>query len=322
MDTLTSINVFRQVVESGSFVGAAEQLDLSTAMVSKHIMSIEKRLQVKLLNRNSHKLSLTEPGRIYFERCKGILQDLERTEHELESLSSAPCGTIRIAFCETCILGLANVLAEYRLRWPQVVLDISFVDRTVDLVEEGYDLGFRLVSDEALPAGVIARRVRAVPFRIAASRSYLESHGIPKVPEDLSQHDFVTVGDAEPLSLETPRGTVEIPLRVALRCRTLAEVAISVAGGVGLALLPAAVFHDSAFGNVLRPVLTDFGLKEFNLYLLYPGRKFLPFKTRAFIDLVLESGAKNREPLQAPFAANRSRCPPEEPVVALANLRH
>ena len=100
MDTLTSINVFRQVVESGSFVGAAERLDLSTAMISKHVMSIEKRLRVRLLNRNSHKLSLTEPGKLYFERCKGILQDLEKAESEMESLSSAPlrhpaCGLLR-----------------------------------------------------------------------------------------------------------------------------------------------------------------------------------------------------------------------------------
>ena len=116
MDTLTSINVFRQVVESGSFVGAADRLDLSTAMVSKHVMGIEKRLGVRLLNRNSHKLSLTEPGRFYLERCKTILQDLHNTELELESLSSAPRGTLRIAFCDTCIpgLGLASVLAEYR----------------------------------------------------------------------------------------------------------------------------------------------------------------------------------------------------------------
>jgi Bacterial regulatory helix-turn-helix protein, lysR family len=113
MDTLTSINVFRQVVESGSLVGAAERLDLSTAMVSKHVMSIEKRLRVRLLNRNSHKLSLTEPGKLYFERCTGILQDLEKAEQEMESLSSAPCGTLRVACCDTCIpsLGLAGVLA-------------------------------------------------------------------------------------------------------------------------------------------------------------------------------------------------------------------
>src|SRR5215469_15229247 len=140
MDTLTSINVFRQVIESGSFVGAAERLDLSTAMVSKHVMAIEKRLRVRLLNRNSHKLSLTEPGTFYLERCKAILQDLRKTELELESLSSAPRGTLRIACCDTCIpsLGLASVLAEYRRRHPEVVLDVSFIDHPVDMVEEGY----------------------------------------------------------------------------------------------------------------------------------------------------------------------------------------
>src|ERR1700757_5303294 len=103
MNTLTSINVFRQVVELGSFVRAAEQLDLSTAMVSKHVMAIEKRLGVKLLNRNSHKLSLTEPGRFYFERCKSILNDLQETEHEVESFRSAPRGTLRIACCDSCL---------------------------------------------------------------------------------------------------------------------------------------------------------------------------------------------------------------------------
>jgi DNA-binding transcriptional LysR family regulator len=320
MDTLTSINVFRQVVESGSFVGAADRLELSTAMVSKHVMAIEKRLNVRLLNRNSHKLSLTEPGRFYLERCKAILQDLQKAELELEALSSAPRGTLRIAFCDTCIpgLGLASVLAEYRRRWPEVVVDISFLDRTVDLVEENYDLAFRLIHDESLPAGVVARRVRSVPFRLAASRAYLERNGVPKVPEDLSRHDFITAGGPETLSLETAQGTVEIPLRVALRCRTLADVAMTVAGGMGLALLPAALLNDPAFVNVLRPALPEFRAKEFHLYLLYPGRKFLPFKSRAFIDLVLESGAKNREEQQTGLAASRRRGMAEERIEALA----
>ena len=309
MDTLTSINVFRQVVESGSFVGAANRLDLSTAMVSKHVMAIEKRLKVRLLNRNSHNLSLTEPGRFYFERCKGILQHLQKTELELESLSSTPCGTLRIACCDTCIpgLGLASVLAEYRSRYPEVVLDISFVDRAVDLVEDGYDLAFRIVGDEALSAGVVARRVRPVAFRLAASRAYLEQHGVPKVPEDLGRHDFVTTGGLEALSLECPQGTVEIPLRVALRCRTLADVAITVAGGVGIALLPAALLNDPAFVNVLKPVLTECHLKQPTLYLLYADRKHVPFKARAFIDLVLPSADKKPEQTPTALATHRGR---------------
>ena len=319
MDTLTSINVFRQVIEAGSFVRAAERLDLSTAMVSKHVMAIEKRLRVRLLNRNSHKLSLTEPGKLYFERCKGILQELEKAEQEIESLSSAPCGTLRVACCDTCIpcLGLAGVLAEYGRRWPEVVVDISLVDRAVDLVEEGYDLALRLITDERLPAGIVARRVRTVPFRLAASRAYLQRHGVPKVPEDLGQHYVVTAGGPELLSLKGPQGLLEIPLQVALRCRTLAEVAITVAGGVGLALLPATMFDDPAFVNVLRPVLTESCLQEFTLYLLYAARKHLPFKTRAFIDLVLEFGAGNREPTHTTCAATRTRYLPQGRAAAL-----
>ena len=320
MDTLTSINVFRQVVESGSFVGAADRLDLSTAMVSKHVMAIEKRLKVRLLNRNSHNLSLTEPGRFYFERCKGILQDLQKTEFELESLSSTPCGTLRIACCDTCIpgLGLASVLAEYRRRYPEVVLDISFVDRAVELVEEGYDLAFRIVGDESLPAGVVARRVRPVAFRLAASRAYLEQHGVPKFPEDLGRHDFVTTGALDALSLEGPQGTVEVPLRVALRCRTLADVAMTVAGGMGLALLPAALLNDPAFVHVLRPVLTECHLKGSTLYLLYADRRHMPFKARTFIDLVLESSGKSQAQKQTRLAANPRRRIAQEQVEALA----
>src|SRR5882724_9884036 len=110
VDTLTSIKVFRQVVESGSFVAAAERLDLSTAMVSKHVMHAEKRLGVRLLNRNSRTLSLTEPGRVYFERCKTILEDLEATELELGSLGATPRGTLRIT-CPSWFDGS-------RVSWP------------------------------------------------------------------------------------------------------------------------------------------------------------------------------------------------------------
>ena len=320
MDTLTSINVFRQVVESGSFVGAADRLDLSTAMVSKHVMAIEKRLKVRLLNRNSHNMSLTEPGKFYLERCKAILQDLQKTELEMESLGSTPRGTLRIAFCDTCIpgLGLASVLAEYRHRYPEVLVDISFLDCAVDLVQENYDIAFRLVHDESLPAGVVARRVRSVPFRLAASRAYLEKNGVPKVPEELGRHDFVTASDDDSLSLETPQGTVEIPLRVALRCRTLADVAVTVAGGMGVALLPEALINDPALSHVLRPVLPEFRAKEFSLYLIYPGRRFVPFKSRAFMDLVLGSAAKSPQSKRPVAALNRGRYMSSQPLQAMA----
>jgi len=127
VDTLMSIKVFRQVVESGSFVAAAERLDLSPAMVSRYVMQVEKRLGVRLLNRNSRTLSVTEPGRVYFERCKTILDDLEQTELELGALGTVARGTLRIS-CPSWFAGqrMADALAEFRRR----IIDRRCVDRS------------------------------------------------------------------------------------------------------------------------------------------------------------------------------------------------
>src|SRR5215469_8804055 len=159
-------------------------MDMSTAMASKHVMHVEQRLGVRLLNRNSRSLSLTEPGRVYFERCKTILRDLEETEMELGVLGSTPSGTLRVT-APSWFAGqrLANLLAQYRQRHPQVVVDVSFEDRFVDLVEEGCDLALRVTvsgapNPEAIPGGLIARPVRAVPFLIGASREYLKRKGV------------------------------------------------------------------------------------------------------------------------------------------------
>ena len=181
MDTLTGIKVFLQVVESGSFVAAADRLDVSTAMVSKHVMNAEQRLGVRLLNRNSRTLSLTEPGRIYFERCKVILDDLEEAELELGSLGSTPRGTLRVT-CPSWFASqrLARLLVEYRARFPDIVVDVSFEDRFIDLVEDGYDLALRVTSRlESLPAGLIARPVRSLPFLVVASREYIKRNRSP-----------------------------------------------------------------------------------------------------------------------------------------------
>jgi DNA-binding transcriptional LysR family regulator len=293
MDTLTSIRVFRQVVESGTFVAAAERMDLSTAMVSKHVMHVEKRLGVRLLNRNSRTLSLTEPGRVYFERCKSILEDLEATELELGSLGTAPRGTLRVT-CPSWFASqrMADNLAEFRRRYPEIVVDMSFEDRLVDLVEEGYDLALRVSRDGALPPGLIARPLRTMSFYIAASREYLKRNGAPDSPEDLAHHDFVAVGNLDTLQLTRPKGKIQVAMRVVLRYRSMGGVANAVAAGIGLAPLPAVLFEDPMFKDVLKPVLTDCPLQEPTLYAVYVSRKHLPLKIRAFIDFVQDVASK------------------------------
>jgi DNA-binding transcriptional LysR family regulator len=289
VDTLTSIRVFRQVVESGSFVAAAERMDLSTAMVSKHVAHVEQRLGVRLLNRNSRTLSLTEPGSVYFERCKTILDDLEATELELGSLSTVPRGTVRIT-CPSWFARqiLADRLAEFHRRCPEIVVDVSFEDRLVDLVQEGYDLALRVTRESSLPPGLIARPIRPIPRYIAASRDYLKRHGAPKSPEDLAHHDFIAIGDVSAIPFSTPNGKIAIPLRVVLRYRSVAGVANAVAAGIGLAPLPDILFEEPQFQGVLTPVLMDYPIEEGTLYVVYVSRKYLPLKIRTFIDFVAQ----------------------------------
>jgi DNA-binding transcriptional LysR family regulator len=166
MDTLLSMKVFRQIVESRSFVGAAERLNLSTAMTSKHLMFLEKHLGSRLLNRSSRRLSLTESGKLYFERCKVILEELEEAELAVGSVSGVPRGTLRVTAPSWFVTRrMVDVIAAYRQLYPEVVVDISFEDRLVDLIEEGYDLALRATGDEP-PAGLIARPLRLMPFVI------------------------------------------------------------------------------------------------------------------------------------------------------------
>jgi DNA-binding transcriptional LysR family regulator len=298
VDTLTSIKVFRSVVELGSFVAAADRLDLSTAMVSRHVMHVEQRIGVRLLNRNSRTLSLTEAGAVYFERCKTILDDLETTEVELSALGSCPRGTLRVT-APTWVAGqrLANLIAQYRERYPEIVVDMSFEDRLVDLVEEGYDLALRVTrSPEELSPGLIARPLRPATFYIGGSQEYLGRKGVPKSIDDLQHHDFVAVGNLNSMTLRNSKGVIEVPMRVALRHRSMTGVANAVAAGIGLGPIPALTFEDPVFKGVLVPVLTEHAFAEATLYLVYVSRRYVPPKIRTFVDFILESAGRFPEP--------------------------
>jgi len=291
MDTLNGIKTFRQVVESGSFAAAAHRLDISTAMVSKRVMHVEQRLGVRLLNRNSRALSLTEAGRVYFERCKTILEDLQATELELGCLGHAPRGTLRITSPSFAAGGqLAIRLAEYGRRYSGVLVDASFEDRFADLVEEGYDVALRIVSSpDSLPPGLIARPIRRVTFYLAASRAYIERRGAPGSPADLAGHDFVAVDRFNSLPAACPKDGLETPPRIALRCRSIGGAANAVAAGIGVGPVPAVVFEDPLFKDVLVPILPEFPLQETTLYILYVSRKFVPLKIRTFVDFIVDA---------------------------------
>jgi DNA-binding transcriptional LysR family regulator len=172
MDTLLSMKVFLQVVESGSFVGAAERLSLSTAMTSKRLMLLEQHLGTRLLNRSTRSLRLTESGRVFFERCKVILEEVEKAELAVGSVSGVPRGTLRVtAPTWAASRRVVDMVAAYRQRYPEVLVDLSFEDRFVDLIEEGYDLAIRATAHE-LPAGLIARPLAQAPPSLCNLRQW------------------------------------------------------------------------------------------------------------------------------------------------------
>jgi DNA-binding transcriptional LysR family regulator len=290
-------------VELGSFVAAAERLDLSTAMVSRHVMHVEQRIGVRLLNRNSRTLSLTEAGAVYFERCKVILDELEATELELGALGTTPRGTLRVTGPSWAAgQRLADLLADYRRRYPDVVLDMSFEDRVVDLVEEGYDLALRAVrSASSLSPGLIARPLRPASFYLAASREYLECKGVPTSPEDHERHDFVAAGNLSSVTFAAPKGPLEVPMRVVLRYRSVGGVANAIAAGLGIGAVPALLFEDPVFRSTLVPVLPEHTLGDVTLYVVYVSRKYVPLKIRTFVDCVVQG--VSRFSLPRPAAA-------------------
>jgi DNA-binding transcriptional LysR family regulator len=185
---------------------------------------------------------------------------------------------------------LADLLAEYRRGYPEVVVDLSFEDRSADLVDEGYDLALRITSSpDCLPAGVIARPIRPATFCLAASHDYIKRRGAPKSLEELAHHDFVATGD---MLNCVPRPAAaqkcDVPLRVVLRYRSMDGVANAVAAGIGMAPIPEVLFEDPAFRDVLVPILPNYPLWQATLYAVYASRKFVPPKLRTFVDFIVE----------------------------------
>lgn len=288
MDTLLSMRVFREVIESGTFVTAAERLSLSTASASKHLMSLEKRLGVRLLNRSTRRQSLTEAGQIYFERCKAILEDLDQAESAIGSYGLTARGTVRIS-CPSwmAIHPMAEFIAAHRVRYPDVVVDVNFDDRFTDVGQEGYDVALRITRG-ALPRGVVARRMRVVPFVVATSAAYLKRRGMPKSPQELASHDSVMIGGGQSWHFQGSGGFLEVPARVISRSASAIGAAHTLSKGIGIAPLPSSMLENPPFQGLLCSILEDYPLHRPTLFAFYERRGPQPMKIRTFVDHLTE----------------------------------
>jgi DNA-binding transcriptional LysR family regulator len=290
MDRFQAMLVFSTVVDSGSFAGAAEALDRSPAAVSRQVAQLESRLGVRLLNRTTRRISLTDEGEVFLGRARQLLEDLSEAEAEITQRSTEAIGRLRVnAPVSFGILHLAGLWGDFMERHPRLRLDITLSDRTADLVEEGFDLAIRIgrLHDSSL----VARQISSTRLVLCASPAYLERHGRPEHPRELADHavwsySYFSLGDE--WRFEGPEGRVSVHLRPTLHTNngdTCREGAI---GGHCIALQPAFLTAGDIEAGRLVELLPAYRAGTLGIHALYPSRRHVAPKVRLMIDYLAE----------------------------------
>src|SRR6478735_1899352 len=291
MDRFQALTAFARVVEAGSFAGAAERLDVSVSSVSRLVADLEAHLDARLLNRTTRRLSLTESGQAFFERCVQLLADLEEAEVAVSSASVVPRGTLRL----TCsaIFGarhLAAAIAAFSARHPQMRFDVELSERVVDIVEEGFDLAVRVGATGS--QNLVGRLIGTTRIVCCAAPSYLARHGEPKEPEDLARHVCLTYEYSPARNVWTFRDSEgrERQVRIAgsLHANNGHFNEALAAEGVGIAREPDFIVGPDVRAGRLTPILRGFEPPPLNIYVVYPSRRHLSAKVRAFADFLVE----------------------------------
>lgn len=291
MDRLTALTVFRQAVDLGSFAAVARRLGLSPAAVSKNIGELEAHLGVRLLNRTTRRMSLTEAGSLYYDRIARALDDITEADLSLGSLQEEPRGLLRVTAPVTLTLltPLSTAIPEFLRRHPELTLDLRLDDRQVDMVEEGFDVAIR-GSGTVADSSLVSRRLLSTPYVVCAAPSYLARSGTPQEPEDLGTHSCILFAFAtRPDEWAFRRGDRSLRVPVSGRYRVGSSLAIRDAlhAGFGLGLMPRIYVEDDLANGSLRAVLGDWSAGELSVQALYPSRRHVPAKVRAFLDFVV-----------------------------------
>ena len=291
MDRLAGIQVFAQVVESGSFAKAADRLGLSASATSRHVAELETHLQSRLLNRTTRRVSLTESGRAFYERAVQLLADLAEAEQEASRAAVSPRGTIKLTTAINFgVRHVAPAVAAFLARHREVSFDISLSDRIVDLVEEGFDLGIRIGAPGS--QNLVARKLGETRLVPCAAPSYLAARGSPRVPEDLANHDCFTYEYSQPPDQWRFRGpdgaerVVQVSGR--LHCNNGDLLVEAAARGAGITFEPAFIVGPDLRAGRLVPLLQEFVPAPVPIFAVYPSRKHLSAKVRVFVDFLAE----------------------------------
>jgi DNA-binding transcriptional LysR family regulator len=290
MDILTCMKAFAAVVEAASFTRAGERLDMSKAMVSKYVGVLEDHLGTRLLNRTTRRLSLTESGQVYYERCLQIIADVAEAEQAAGQLTAIPRGTLKIAMPVSFgTIKIGPLITEYVRQYPEVKLDISLADRKVDLIEEGFDLAIRIGS---LPeSGLIARKLAVDRTAVCVAPAYLKQHGRPQKPEDLRRHaclNYTYASSGDEWYLKNDREEFVVPTGGPIKANNGDMLRLAALGGGGIIWQPRFIVEDDLRTGRLVEVLTNYSTVELGIYAIYPSRKHLSAKVRTFVDFLVE----------------------------------
>lgn len=287
MDRIDGFRIFVRVVETGSFSRAARDLGVTQPTVTRHVAALERHLGVRLLNRNTRRLSVTEPGRTYYERGKSLLELFEETQSLAGGRQAPLQGRIRIgtsvAFGRRIVTPL---ILGFMREYPRVEVDLSFEDTYVDLVDRGLDVAIRMgkLADSSLGA----RYLGLNPWIAVAAPAYLKKHGAPKVPQDLPQHNvlvYSTVqGDDHLHFIDRRNSRVSVRVHGSLRSNNLSSILAAVRDGMGVAALPVYVAARSLSTGHVKRVLADFSLPSQEIHAVYPSPRLVPGKVTALID--------------------------------------
>ena len=288
MDRFVGMAVFAKVVESASFAAAARHFNTSPTMVSKHVRRLEERLGVRLLNRTTRRVSATEVGQNYYERCLRILSEVEDAERAASDLQAAPRGLLRVT--SSVAFGahqLAPAIADYLVAYPDVSVDLILEHDYLDLVEERIDLAIRhgQLSDSSL----ITKKLNAVDSVLCASPGYLAANGTPQRPRDLVKHNCLiyTYAASAAWTFTDPNGKAEV-IRISghLLANSGDALLAFALKDMGIVLAPDYLVADALSAGRLTRLLSKYKTPATPVYAVYPHSNFLSAKTRTFIDFL------------------------------------
>ena len=299
MDRLTAMQVFTKVVELGSFAKAAERLGMSTSACSRQIADLEAHLDTRLLNRTTRRLSLTESGRAFHERCVQLITDLEEAELSARAGRERPRGTLRI----TCPVNfglryVSPLVGPFLQKHPDVRIDVSLSDRMVDIVEEGFDLAIRI--GESRSTSVIARKLGESQLIACAAPAYLKKHGTPKTPEQLTDHICMLYEYLNPRNewrfVARDGKEHRVRLTGSVQANNGDMLASAAVQGLGVCCEPDFIVADDLARGRLKRILPDYAAPVTSIHAVYPSRRHLSAKVRAFVDVLAAAFARPAAP--------------------------